>query len=335
MKRSVFAPVMLAAVLAVSSCGSSAPVISEKDLFAMDTIVSLKAYGKGGEKAVNAAADRINELERLFSVTREDSDIALIDRLGTAKVAADTENVITRALKVCESTDGALDITIFPVMLAWGFTTGSEHVPDDKELADALGKVDFRSVVVNGGTVSVPEGYMLDLGSCAKGYTADEIADVMSENGVISAIISLGGNIRALGAKPDGSDWKVGITDPFSPNELLGTVSVRDKSVVTSGGYQRYFTDNTGKKRIHIIDPATGMPAESGLASVTVIGGDGLLCDALSTALFVMGKDAALEYWRENGGFELILVTDDGVICTTGGAGFENTSSYGTETVYE
>ncbi|MBQ9382806.1 MAG: FAD:protein FMN transferase [Ruminiclostridium sp.] len=335
MKRTFFAAVLLAAVLILGSCESTAPESSGKDLFAMDTVISLKAYGGNGEKAVNAAADRLNELEGIFSVTRADSDIARINSLGTAKVSYDTEKVITKALGVCESTRGALDITLYPVMLAWGFTTGSEHVPTDSELSEALGKTDFRRVTINGGTVSVPEGYKLDLGSCVKGYAGDELAAVMSANGVTSAIISLGGNVRALGAKPDGSDWKVGVADPFSPNELLGKVCVRDKSVVTSGGYQRYFIDENGVRRIHIIDPSTGFPAESGLASVTVIGNDGLLCDALSTALFVMGKDAAISYWRENGGFALLLVTDDGVIYATENAGFENTSPYGTETIYE
>ncbi len=324
-----------AALLFIGSCSTDRE--AERTVFAMDTIVTVRAYGEHGSEAVNAAADRLTELEELLSVTAADSDIGRLNASGSAGVSADTVNVVSRALELCESTGGALDITIYPVLREWGFTTGEYRVPADAEIAAALGRTGYRAVSVDGSTVSVPAGYMLDLGSCAKGYASGEMLKKMSELGITSALVNIGGNVHALGSKPDGTDWTVGIADPFSPNELLGKLKISGCAVVTSGGYQRYFTDDDGNVYIHILDPATGRPADSGLASVTVIGGDGLLCDALSTALFVMGRERAEAYWRGNGGFEMILVTDGGRIAVTEKAAdsFENVSGMPVEIIYE
>jgi thiamine biosynthesis lipoprotein len=285
----------------------------------MDTVISIKAYGETGEAAVNAAAERLTELERLFSVTDSASDISAVNARGSADVSDDTAYVVSEALRYCKETDGALDITVYPVLREWGFTTGNYRVPSDSEIDAALTKTGYADVTVSGSTISVPDGYMIDLGSCAKGYAGDELIKTMSQYGVTSALVNLGGNVRALGTKPDGSGFTVGIADPFSPNELTATVKIRDCSVVTSGGYQRFFTDDDGRKYIHIIDPSDGKPADSGLASVTVIGGDGLECDALSTALFVMGKEKAISYWRVHDGFDVVLISDEGDITITEG----------------
>ena len=329
-----FAAVILAAI---SSCSSVPETEASRELFGMDTIISIKAYGQHSEEAVNAAADRLTELEELFSVTDDNSDIGTLNRLGAASVSDDTAYVVSEALNVCESTDGSLDITIYPVLREWGFTTGNMHVPSDEAIAAALEKTGYENIAVSGNTVTLPEGYMLDLGSCAKGYAGDEMLAVMSELGAASALVNLGGNVQTLGLKPDGSEWSVGIANPFSPNELLGILQTHDKSVITSGGYQRYFTDDDGNVYIHILDPATGHPADSGLVSVTVIGDRGVMCDALSTALFVMGKEPAVGYWRENGGFDMVLVTDDGTIYITENLtqSFKNSSGFPVETIDE
>ena len=329
-----FAVLLLAAV---SSCGAAPQTESSRELFAMDTIISIKAYGQRSNEAVNAAADRLKELEECFSVTDENSDIGIVNTLGTANVSDDTAYVVSEALNVCESTDGALDITIYPVLREWGFTTGNMHVPTDEAVRSALEKTGYEDITVSGNTVTLPEGYMLDLGSCAKGYAGDEMLAVMSELGATSALVNLGGNVQALGSKPDGSEWSVGIANPFSPNELLGVLQIHDKSVITSGGYQRYFTDDDGDVYIHILDPHTGYPADSGLVSVTVIGDRGIMCDALSTALFVMGKERAVGYWREKGGFDMVLVTGDGTVYITEkiAGSFRNSSGFPVEIIDE
>ncbi len=329
-----FAVLILAAV---SSCGAVPETEASRELFAMDTIISVKAYGQRSEEAVNAAADRLKELEDLFSVTDINSDIGKLNTLGSANVSDDTAYVISEAANVCESTDGALDITIYPVLREWGFTTGNMHVPSEEDIASALAKTGYRDIGISGNTVTLPEGYMLDLGSCAKGYSGDEMLEVMSELGINSALVNLGGNVQTLGSKPDGTEWSVGIANPFSPNELLGVLQIHDKSVITSGGYQRYFTDDDGKVYIHILDPRTGHPADSGLVSVTVVGDRGIMCDALSTALFVMGKERAVGYWRGKGGFDMVLVTGDGTVYITEkiADSFRNSSGFPVEIIYE
>ena len=161
------------------------------------------------------------------------------------------------------------------------------------------------------------KGVELDLGAVAKGYTGDQLMALLAREGIASAIVELGGNVQALGTKPDGSPWRVAVRDPAGDGSV-GVVEVVDQAVVTSGGYERYFEED-GVRYWHIIDPATGWPARSGLASVTVVGESGLLCDGLSTALFVMGREGALEHWRQHRDFEAVLVSEDGSVTITAG----------------
>ena len=157
---------------------------------------------------------------------------------------------------------------------------------------------------------------MLDLGSVAKGYCGDRICALLKDSGVKSAIVDLGGNVQVLGTKPSGKPWRIAVRAPEGDG-YLGVLDAQDEAIVTSGGYERFFVDENGVTRCHILDPETGYPAESGLTSVTVVGESGLQCDGLSTALFVMGADAAADFWRANGGFELLLLRDDGTLCIT------------------
>ncbi len=288
---------------------------SEADVFAMDTFMELRAYSD--ESVLQGAVELIKSIESRLSVTDENSEIFKLNSGQNDSVSHETAELLKTALSICASTNGALDVTIYPVVRAWGFTTGSYRVPGADELRELLGLVDHSKVGINGDSVVLPHGMMIDLGSIAKGYTGDEVAAYLKENGVSSALLNLGGNIHAVGSKPDGSAWKIAIRDPLGGG-LLGSVSVTDKAVVTSGGYERYF-EQDGKKYWHIIDPSTGMPADSGLLSVTVIGENGALCDGLSTALFVMGLDGSAEYWKTHTGFEAVFLTSGGRIYVTEG----------------
>ena len=174
----------------------------------------------------------------------------------------------------------------------------------------------------------MPKGMQLDLGAVGKGYTADLVAEVLQTHGVQSALINLGGNIQAVGSRPDGSDWRIGIRAPWGEDNL-GVLEISDAAVVTSGGYENYFEDKDGNIYWHILDPSTGYPANSGLQAVTIIGEEGRLCDALSTALFVMGAEQAEAYWRENSGFDMLLVTDENEILLTEGIADKFTLSDG------
>ena len=321
MKRAAFLPAVCAAVLflfLLTSCFSGETAVVT-EFFAMDTYMSAKVYGDADAAEIPEAESR--RLEALFSVTDETSEISRINASGSLDASEDTARLISAALGICRMTDGALDITVYPAVRAWGFTTGEYRVPDDGELQAIKEMIDYSAVSVTGTAVTAPEGAALDLGAVAKGYLGDRIAALLRESGVGSALIDLGGNIVAVGAKPDGSPWRIAIRDPAAGDEggTVGVIEATDVSVVTSGGYERYFTDEDGVRRSHIIDPSTARPADSGLLSATVVGRDGTLCDGLSTAVFVMGADRAAELWRGANGFEMILVTEGGEILLTEG----------------
>ena len=319
---------LLCLVLALSLLSGCAPASTqavpawESTFFAMDTVMNVRIYAGGSEALLDAAGDRVRELEALLSVTDPDSEIYALNRDGSAALSGDAAGLLAGALELCGRTDGALDVTIYPVLRAWGFTTGDYAVPDTDTIAGLLARVDYTQVSLDeaAGTVSLPSGMEIDLGSVAKGYTGDVLAGLLKAYGVESALLDLGGNIQAIGSKPDGSPWRIGVRDPEGDGNI-GVVTVTDKAVVTSGGYERYF-EQDGVRYWHIIDPAAGAPARSGLQSVTVVGDSGLVCDALSTALFVMGLDGALEHWRAHRDFEAVFVCEDGSVTVT--AGLEN-----------
>lgn len=320
MKKRLFYPffaVILAAAL--TGCNSQPPTYS-RSFFAMDTLMSITASGDNSEQAVNKAAEKISQLETLLSVTLPDSDVGRINGGSSpVEVSGDTAEIISRSLEISEKTDGALDITIYPVLKAWGFTAGQHRIPPENELAELLQFVDYRQVKISGNTVSVPTGFMIDLGALAKGYAADTAAETLKSEGISSALLNLGGNICAVGSKSDGKPWKIAAASPFEDEDYVGVLEISDKSVVTSGKYERYFTGGDGKNYHHIIDPKNGFPSENGLAAVTIIGDSGVICDALSTALLVMGEQAAIDFRREYGGFDFLLVTDDRRLIVSGG----------------
>ena len=163
-------------------------------------------------------------------------------------------------------------------------------------------------------------GMEIDLGGIAKGYTSSRVMDIFREHGVKHGLVSLGGNVQAIGTKKNGKPWRVAIQNPESEMEYLGVLNIEDKCVITSGGYERFFEKN-GVHYHHIIDPRTGYPADSGLISATIISDDGALADGLSTSLFIMGKDEAEKYWRDHADdFDYILEDEDGTLYVTEGA---------------
>ena len=307
----------------------------ERSLFAMNTYMTFTAYGEDAQAALQEAEECIQQVEGLWSVTDEDSEIYQANHSGgqPVTVSEETAEIISFALEMAQRTGGALDPTIYPVLTAWGFTTDSKQVPSQQQIAQLLEQVGYDRIQLNGSELTVPDGMELDLGAVGKGYTADLVTEILRRHGVTSALISLGGNIQAIGSRPDGSDWRLGIRAPWESGNL-GVLTVSDAAVVTSGGYENYFDDEQGNIYWHILDPSTGYPADSGLQSVTIVGREGKMCDALSTALFVMGAQSAEQYWRENGGFEMLLVTDSGEILITEGIAEDFTLNEGrTETV--
>lgn len=330
------AALLLAGVL--TGCSAPAEEMQqpvERSLFAMNTYMTFTAYGEDAQAALQEAEECIQQVEGLWSVTDEDSEIYQANHSGgqPVTVSEETAEIISFALEMAQRTGGALDPTIYPVLTAWGFTTDSKQVPSQQRITRLLEQVGYDRIQLNGSELTVPDGMELDLGAVGKGYTADLVTEILRRHGVTSALISLGGNIQAIGSRPDGSDWRLGIRAPWESGNL-GVLTVSDAAVVTSGGYENYFDDEQGNIYWHILDPFTGYPADSGLQSVTIVGREGKMCDALSTALFVMGAQSAEQYWRENGGFEMLLVTDSGEILITEGIAEDFTLNEGrTETV--
>lgn len=292
----------------------------ERSLFAMNTYMTFTAYGKNAAEALDMALEQVEEAEALWSVTDQNSEIYQANHSGgqPVTVSDETAQLVSFALDMAEQTDGAVDPTIYPVLSAWGFTTQSKQVPEEGQIASLLQNVDYGRISLEGDRLTVPDGMQLDMGAVGKGYAGDLVIEVLKEYGVESALINLGGNVQAISSRPDGNDWRLGIRAPWEEGNL-GVLRISDAAVVTSGGYENYFEDEEGNIYWHILDPSTGYPADGGLQAVTIIGEEGKLCDALSTALFVMGKDGAVEYWRANGGFDMLLVTEDGEIILTEG----------------
>ena len=311
MKRRIFV-LLLLAVLLLSACGTRTPV--QKELFAMDTVFSLKVWGD--EAALDAVSDELTRLDALLDATDAESAIG---RLNAGEpLDGEAAMLVRQAVAYSEATGGAFDPTVYPLMRLWGFTDETQRVPSDAEITAALANIGTNQVQLDETAVSLHPGAAIDLGGIAKGYAADRCVALLQQSDA-AALLSLGGNIQTYGAKPDGTPWTIGIADPQQPEQAVASVAVTGtKALVTSGGYQRYF-EADGVTYHHIIDPKTGRPAESGLASVTILADSGTMADAYSTALFVMGLEDAVDFWRAEQSFEAVFITTDGEIYATEG----------------
>lgn len=295
---------------------------ASKEFFAMDTYMEVDAYGDNGEKAVAKAEKEVNKLDSILSTGKSTSEISKLNKNKKQVVSADTMSLIKESVKISKETNSAFNPTIYPLMELWGFTTKNYYVPKDNEIKPLLNHMDIDNIKIDErkNEVSFKDSNMkIDLGAIAKGYTSSKIIDIFKENNIKSGMVTLGGNVQVLGKKPDGSLWKVGIQNPIGEDEYLGVLQTSDKAVITSGGYERNFTKN-GKTYHHILDPSNGYPANNGLTSVTIISSDGTLADALSTSLFVMGKDKAIDFYKKsNYNFDFILYTSDNKLIISDG----------------
>ena len=303
------------------------------DIFAMDTYMTVTCYGEKCEEALAAAEAEIQRLDDLLSVGKEDSEISRINREGSGVMSEDTKKMAEGAIQLYHTTNGAFDITVYPLMELWGFTTGNFAVPEEETLDGLLAKCGSDKLTIDNNTITLAEGQGIDLGGIAKGYTSGRLMKIFEEYDLVSAVVSLGGNVQCYRTKPDGSLWRCGIQDPGDAENgsaYLGILSVADRAVITSGAYERYFVDEKTRKTYHhILDPKTGYSAESGLLSVTVVSENGMLADGLSTSCYVMGLDQSIEYWRTYGeDFDLILMDDKGEVYVTEPIASQFTSEY-------
>ncbi|MGH4124171.1 MAG: FAD:protein FMN transferase [Clostridium sp.] len=291
----------------------------------MGTIVQLKVYGKNAEKATENALKRISDIENKMSVNIETSEITKLNKkAGNSgqKLSQDTYCVIEKSIKYSKLTGGSLDATIEPIVKLWGIGTDKERVPSKSEIEKKLKLVDYKDIVLDSknSTVKLRRfGQAIDLGAIAKGYTADEIKKVLIDNKISSALINLGGNVFAIGNKPDGNSWNIGVQNPLDTRgQYLGTISVSDKSMVTSGNYERYFIVD-GKRYHHIFDPKTGYPSEAGLISVTIVSDKSIDGDALSTSAYILGLSKGFKLIESIKGVDAIFITEDKKVHVTSG----------------
>lgn len=294
-----------------------------RELYVLGTIIQLKVYGSNGKKAIEEAVNRLNEIDDKMSVFKEYSEISIINQNAgnsSVEVSKDTYFVIKEAVKYSELSEGAFDPTIRPIMELWDIETDKPRIPSDNEIQSRLKLVNYKDIILNEGTIKLRnEGQNIDLGGIGKGYAADEVKSILIKNNIKSGLINLGGNIFALGKKPDKTQWQVGIQNPFSKRgESVGFISIKNKSVVTSGNYERYFISN-GKKFHHIIDPRTGYPSESRIVSSTIVSDYSIDGDGLSTGVYIMGLDKSIKLIESIKGIDAIFITENKEIYLTSG----------------
>lgn len=301
-----------AVLFVMAGCGISRGY-QEKQFLAMDTLISVALSGT--EEDVQQIQTIINELENKVSTTNQSSELYQINHrtTDTVMVSDTVAQLLQEELEISETTNGALNPALYPISLAWGFTTENKRVPSEQELAALLPKTDWRQIQLSGNQLTLMNGMELDFGATAKGFASDLCAAYLKEQDVESALLDFGGNVYTIGDNKEGKKWRIGIRDPWdeTAQNFAGVLEDTNEAVVTSGNYERYF-EQDGIRYHHIMDGTTGMPAQSGLVSVTVISESGVKADGLSTALFVMGLEQGIEYWRQHGGFEVIFITENG-----------------------
>lgn len=288
--------------------------------FAMDTILTQTAYGDA-EDVLQQNNRLVAEIEQKMSKTIETSEVYLINHAGGQPVEASAETlfVLGEALAAADETSGAFNPALGNIMAAWGFRSAEPSVPPADQIAQLLSSTDYRNIQVVGSTVNAGNT-SIDLGGAVKGYALDMVAENLAAQGVDSALINFGGSIYAVGQKPDDTPFVIGIKHPDfgqDADSYMGTLSVDGLFISTSGTYERGFEED-GVWYHHLIDPQTGYPVQNELQSVTIISESGLTSDFYSTALFVMGEQAGLEFARQNG-IDALFLTEDGQAVTTDG----------------
>ncbi len=319
------AAVLLASAGGCREGGDQRPVSRTQLLLGTNSTIIVHG-GDPGDEVFDRAFARVREIQDLMSLQYKDSELNEVNRktgVEPVHVSEETFHVVETALEYAERTHGTFNVALGPIIKAWGISGDNPRRPPNEEIEELLTLIDYREVELDYDARSVflrKEGMVLDLGGIAKGYAADEAARVLVEHGVEHALVDFGGDIRAVGRRPDGERWRIGIQDPADPSRgvFVGVLSLEQPSVVTSGDYER-FLEIEDESFHHIIDPDTGFPAQAGLRSVTIETGNTMLADIHSTAVFVLGLERGLSYIEAQNGVEAILVTDDDEVHITDG----------------
>jgi thiamine biosynthesis lipoprotein len=320
MKRIAIA-LVAAGVLALTGCARQVTVQKTEPVMGTDVTITVVAPSeKEGEAAIDSAMDEIKRLDSMMSLYKDDSQITRVNLAAgehSVTVSPEMIEVVEEARRVSELSGGAFDVTIGPLVILWQMRLKEGTVPSEKEIRAVLPRVNYKDILIDkkGPTIFLTKkGMIMDLGGCAKGYAADRAAEVLKKQGIMNALVAVAGDIRAMGKREDGKPWRIGVQHPREAGRLLTTLDLSDKSISTSGDYER-FKIIKEKRYHHIIDPRTGRPSE-GTVSVTVIGDRGAIVDPLTTALFILGPEKGMKIVKELG-YEAIFEDDRGNIVST------------------
>ncbi|MEL4106610.1 FAD:protein FMN transferase [Oscillospiraceae bacterium WX1] len=332
MKRSYYVlSVALSVIILLAAVVTAVIMFKKKDTtpvsdtkFLLNTICSITLYDKQQQSLIDGSFDVISHYENLFSTTVEGSDIYKINHAAGEPVTVDkdTIDVINEGIAYSKESDGLFDITVGALTTLWNIEGENPKVPPEDQIKAAVATIGYENIVIDGNTVTLRnKETQLDLGGLAKGYIADKVKEYLVSQGVKKAIINLGGNVVVIGSKNTDTPWVVGVQQPFMDRNVdIGYLYVSDKSVVTSGIYERYFIEN-GKVYAHILDPRSGYPVENNLASVTIISNASKQGDGLAATCFLLGIDKATALVESMDEVEAIFITKDGKVVTTQGIG--------------
>ena len=328
LKKSIIYKIILTILIILttgckSSVNNTQPII--KTDFYFDTVISITLYEPDKAYLIDECFKLCEKYENLFSKTITDSDISSINSANgqTVKIDKDSFELLTKGVYYSRLTKGNFDITIGTLSELWNFK--NQTIPTDENIKKSLKNVDYRFIDLQNNTIQISnENTMLDVGGIAKGYVADKLKEYLVEHGVKNAIIDLGGNVLLIGSKPDNSYFNIGIAKPFAENsDTIAIVRTNDKSIVTSGNYQRYFYKED-KFYHHILNPQTGYPVDNELTSVTIISDKSIDGDALSTSCFVLGIEEGLRLIESIDGIEVIFIDKNNTITLSSGLSQKN-----------
>ena len=298
--------------------------LSESELL-MGTVVTVSLYDSDNQEILNKVFNKVKELESTLSINENGTLVDKINEnagIAPVKVDDDTYTLVKKGIEYSELSNGLFDISVGPIVKLWNIGLPEAKVPTQEEIDAKLPLINYKDIELNDSDKTIylkKAGMMIDLGGIAKGYTADVISDMLTEEGVNSAIINLGGNVFTHGKKVNGDDWKIGIQNPYSERGgIIGTLVTSNKSVVTSGIYERYLEEN-GIKYHHILSPKTGYPYENEIAGITIVSDNSTDGDALSTSVFAMGVEEGMKFVNSLDGIDAIFITKDNKVYITNG----------------
>lgn len=315
MKRfiTICIPILVSSLLLTSCHLVTKEPISKTGIY-FDTVISIDIYDSNNTSLLEQCFEYCKEFEETVSRTIETSEIYRLNHANgnPVEVSDVTLELLQKGVEYGDLTNGKFDITVAPLSELWDFKNNTGTVPNEQDIKEALSHVNYKNIVIDGNMVSLSDPKAaIDLGGIAKGYMADRLKEYLMKEGIESALINLGGNILAIGSKPDGTPFNLGIQKPFEKQGVtITSVKTVDSSVVSSGVYERYFKIDDVLYH-HILNPETGFPYDNELLGVTILSEKSVDGDALSTSCFALGLEDGMNLIQSLDDVEAIFITED------------------------